>query len=176
MLLGHNVRLRAIEREDLPTFVRWLNDPEVRGYLEMYLPLSMAQEERWFQSLLERRDEVVLAVEARVEHTWVHIGSVGLHRIDWKNRRATVGIVLGEKKFWDRGYGTEALRTLLKFAFHELGLHRVELEVYAFNARAIRCYEKVGFKQEGVRREALFRDGRFHDILVMGLLAEEFQG
>ncbi len=176
MLIGKDVRLRAIEREDIPNFLRWFNDPEVRQFLEMYLPLSAAQEERWFQTLVERQEEIVLAVEAWVEGAWIHIGNAGLHRLDWKNRRATLGIVLGEKRFWNRGHGTEAVRTLLRFAFHELGLHRVELEVYSFNPRAIHSYEKAGFRREGVRREALFRDGRFHDVLIMGLLAQEFQG
>jgi len=167
--------LRAIEREDVPRFVRWFNDPEVRQFLTMYRPLSRAEEERWVESLASRREDVVLAIEVRAGDQWVHIGNVGLHRIDWKNRTATLGIVIGEREYWGKGYGTEAVRTMLRYAFEELGLNRVELETYSFNPRAIRCYEKAGFKREGVRRQALYRNGKFHDVILMGILRDEFE-
>ncbi|MGQ9700022.1 MAG: GNAT family N-acetyltransferase [Candidatus Bipolaricaulaceae bacterium] len=176
MLYGKDLRLRAIEREDIPRFVRWLNDPEVRQFLLMHQPLSRAQEERWFEEQLSRADELLLAIEVREGGEWIHIGNVGLHRIDLKNRTATLGIVIGEKDFWGKGFGREALRVLLRYAFLELGLHRVELETFSFNVRALRCYEAVGFKKVGVRRQALFRDGAFHDLILMDLLAEEFAG
>ena len=86
MLFGESVRLRAIEREDIPTFVRWFNDPEVRRYLLMYEPLSKAREERWFEAHLDKQNEFIFAIEVRTEEGWVHIGNVGLHRVDWKNR------------------------------------------------------------------------------------------
>ena len=174
MIYGERVRLRAIEREDIDRFVRWFNDPEVRRYLLVYEPMSRAQEERWFESYLSRKDDIILAIEVREGDSWVHIGNIGLHRIDWKNRVATLGIVIGEKAYWGRGYGTEAVRTMLRYAFHELGLNRVELETYSFNPRAQRCYERAGFRREGVRRGALYRDGKFHDIIIMGILREEF--
>jgi diamine N-acetyltransferase len=176
MLYGERIRLRAIEREDIPTFVRWLNDPEIGHYLLVYEPLSKAKEERWFEAQLEAQDQFLFAIEALVDEEWVHIGNEGLHRLDWKNRTAVLGIVLGEKEYWGQGYGTDATRTMLRFAFEELGLHRVELDVFEFNARAIRCYEKTGFRREGTRRQALFRDGRYHDVYLMAILQEEFQG
>jgi len=174
MIYGENLRLRAIEREDIPTFLRWFNDPEVRRHLLMHEPMSYAKEERWFEEHLSQRNEFMFAIEVKEGEAWVHIGNLGLHRIDWKNRVATFGIVIGEKAYWDRGYGTEAVRTALRYAFFELGLNRVELETFSFNRRAIRCYEKVGFRHEGTRRQALYRDGRYHDILIMGILKEEF--
>ena len=174
MLLGERVRLRAIEREDIPTFVRWFNDPEIRRYLLMYEPMSRVKEERWFESRVEARDEFLLAIEAQVGDDWIHIGNVGLHRIDWKNRTAVFGIALGEKAYWGQGYGTDATRTMLRFAFDELNLHRVELEVYDFNPRAMRCYEKAGFQREGTRRQALFRDGCYWDVHTMAVLQTEF--
>ncbi|MDI7275802.1 MAG: GNAT family protein [Anaerolineae bacterium] len=174
MYYGDRIRLRAIEREDLPTFVRWFNDPEVRRYLMMYEPMSMAKEERWFQGLLERRDEHLFCIEAAAGDQWVHIGNCGLHKIDWKNRNAEFGIAIGEKAYWGKGYGTDAARTMLRFAFHELNLHRVELEVFDHNARARRCYEKAGYRLEGTRRHALYRDGQYHDVHVMSILRHEF--
>ncbi len=173
MIYGHRVRLRAIERSDIPNFVRWFNDPEVRQYLLMYSPMSEAQEERWFERQLEGADHL-FAIEALVDGEWVHIGNCGLHKIDWKNGHAELGIVIGEKAFWGQGFGTDAVRALLRFAFHELRLHRVYLDTYDFNPRAIRCYEKAGFRREGTKREALFREGCYHDVHLMAILRHEF--
>jgi len=111
MILGERVRLRPIERDDLPRFVGWFGDPEVRRHLLVYLPFSLAQEKRWFENLLERlerQEDVVLAIETS---GGVHIGNVGLHAIDWKNRNAELGIVIGEQAYWGQGYGTDAIRT-----------------------------------------------------------------
>lgn len=176
MLYGEKVRLRAIEREDVPNFMRWFNDPEVIRYLNFYKPVSKRNEERWVETLSEAQDQHVFAIEAQTEGGWVHIGNMGLHRLDLRNRTAVLGVALGEKDFWGQGYGTEAIRTVLRFAFDTLGLNRVELDVFEFNPRAIRCYEKVGFRREGTRRQALFREGRYHDVYMMSILAEEFRG
>ena len=97
------------------------------------------------------------------------------HNIDWKNRKAVQGIFIGEKEYWGRGYGSDAIRALLGFAFREMNLHRVYLSVYDYNERAIRCYEKCGFRHEGRLRKARFSDGRYHDELMMGILREEFE-
>ena len=178
MIYGEKVRLRAIERSDIPNFVRWFNDPEVRQYLVMHIPISFAQEEKWFEDMLQRmqrREALVFAVDARVGDEWVPIGNIGLYRIDWQNRCARFAIALGEKAYWDQGYGTDATRTILRFAFDELNLHRVELEVVDENMRARRCYEKAGFRYEGIRRKAIFLEGRYRDSHLMGILQEEFQ-
>ena len=178
MLYGEKTRLRAIEREDIPAFLRWFNDPEVRQGLAMFGPMGKAAEESWVESLASRHDDFVFAVEAsdvdpNGSQRWVHIGNVGLHSVDWRNRHCIFGIALGEKAYWGKGYGTDATRTILRFAFLELNLHRVELEVYAYNARAIRTYEKAGFRHEGTRRQSLFRDGRYHDAHIMAVLADD---
>jgi RimJ/RimL family protein N-acetyltransferase len=173
MILGERVRLRAIERSDIPAFVRWFNDPEVRQYLLMYEPMSMAAEERWFERRLEAKDDYLFSFEGLVDGEWIHLGNVGLHRVDWKNRAATLGIVLGEKQHWSKGFGTDVIRLALKFAFGELNLHRVELDVFSFNPRAIHCYEKAGFRREGVLRDAFYRDGAYHDIYRMAVLEDE---
>jgi len=174
MIYGDGVRLRAIEREDIPTFVRWFNDPEIRSYILMFRPMSLANEERWFESLADRKDDFVFAVEALIGEQWVHIGNVGLESIDWKNSCCMFGIVLGEKQYWSQGYGTKTAKTILRYAFNELNLHRVELEVFAYNKRAIRCYEKAGFRHEGTRRQSRFHDGQYHDAYRMGILREEW--
>ncbi len=171
MICGKKTRLRAMEREDIPLCLRWFNDPEVRQYLSMYMPLSVDEEERWFERQLERQDARVFAIET-VEG--VHIGNIGLHDLDWKNRNAELGVVIGEKAYWGLGYGSDAIRTLLRFAFDEMNLHRVHLRVFDFNERAIRCYRRCGFREEGRLRQGLYRGGAYHDVLLMGILQEEF--
>jgi RimJ/RimL family protein N-acetyltransferase len=142
--------------------------------LLLYKPLSTMDEERWVEGLATR-DDYVFAFEGLIEGQWVPLGNVGLHDIDWKNSSATFGIFLGEKQFWGQGYGTEATRLMLRFAFHTLNLHRVELEVFEFNPRAIRAYEKAGFRLEGTRRESFFQDGRYWNAHRMGVLREELE-
>ncbi|NIN67136.1 MAG: GNAT family N-acetyltransferase [Anaerolineae bacterium] len=171
MIVGEQTRLRAIEREDIPIFVRWLNDPEVRQYLEMYLPMSVAEEEQWFEAQLKDDTSRIFGIETEEGRL---IGNIGLHNLDWKNRNALLGIVIAEREYWGRGYGTDAVTTLLDFAFNEMNLHRVSLSVYEFNERAVRCHEKCGFRHEGRAREALFRDGSYHDHFLMAILREEF--
>ncbi|MBI2299830.1 MAG: GNAT family N-acetyltransferase, partial [Armatimonadetes bacterium] len=169
------LRLRAPEREDLPIFVTWFNDPEVRQYLSMFAPMSLAQEERWFEGLRDRTDDFHLVIEIQQKGTWRPIGNCGLHNWDKRNRKVTVGIAIGEKDCWSHGQGTAALKLLLAFAFDELNVHRVELNVYDFNARARRCYEKVGFRLEGVRRQAVFTSGRYLDVHDMAILEDEYR-
>jgi RimJ/RimL family protein N-acetyltransferase len=172
MILGKKTRLRAIEREDIPTFVRWFNDPEVRQYLEMYLPMSRAEEEQWFEAYLEDSTSRIFAIVDAEDG--VVIGNVGLHGLDWKNRSATLGIVIAEKEYWGRGYGSDAITALLDFAFGEMNLHRIQLSVYEFNQRAMRCYEKCGFRHEGRARDAFYSRGRYHDSFLMAVLRQDF--
>ena len=171
MIVGKKTRLRAIEREDIPMFVRWLNDPEVRHYLELYSPMSRAEEEEWFEAQFKNDSSSIFCIETE---DGVTIGNIGLHDLDWKNRSAMLGIVIAEKEYWGRGYGSDAVTALLRFAFGELNLHRIYLSVFDFNERAIRCYEKCGLRHEGRARESLFRDAGYHDALHMAILRREF--
>jgi len=170
-ILGRRIRLRALERSDIPTFVRWLNDPEVIENLLLYLPISQAQEEQWFEDYLQDTNRHIFGIETLDGKL---IGNIALERVSWKDRCAELGIVIGEKDHWDKGYGTDAVRTLLGFAFREMNLHRVFLRVFDDNTRAIHCYEKCGFQHEGRLREAEFSSGRYRDELLMGILRSEF--
>lgn len=174
MIYGQEIRLRAAEREDLETFVRWFNDPKVRQHLTMFRPLSMAQEERWFENILRQENEIFFVIEVNRTEKWIPIGTVGLRPIDWKNRTAVFGISLGDPDNWGKGHGTDAVRTMLKYCFDELNLNRVELNVFEGNERAIRAYEKAGFRQEGVKRQAMFRQGQYVDVIFMAVLKAEF--
>lgn len=176
MLTGDGVRLRAVERDDLPLFVGWFNDPEVTVNLGTFLPLSKAHEDAWFAKALEGpREEFPLAIEAAFGESWRTVGSCGLYRIDWRNRSAGLGISIGDRGSWGQGIGTRAVRILLDHGFGSLNLHRIWLQVFAENERAVRCYEQVGFAHEGRFRQSEHRGGRYRDTLVMSVLRPEWE-
>lgn len=175
MIYGERLRLRAIEKEDLPKFVEWLNDPDVRENLFVNHPFSSAQEEKWFEDLLSQPVyERPLCIDVKTETGWHMIGNLSLMDISNVNRSAELGIVIGDKDYWNQGYGTEAIHVLVNHAFKELNLHRVYLRVYDTNPRGMRCYEKVGFRHEGTQREAIFKDGRYIDMHMMSVLSTEW--
>jgi RimJ/RimL family protein N-acetyltransferase len=175
LIVAGRIRLRAAEREDLPLFVLWLNDPEVRQGLEMYLPFSLTEEERWYERMLDRpAAEHVLVIDAKDQDAWKSIGTCGFHNMDWRARSAEVGISIGEKSCWNQGYGTDVMRLMLQHGFDTLNLNRIFLRVYSNNQRAIRCYEKAGFVQEGCMRQAHYQDGNYLDILLMSVLHSEW--
>ncbi len=173
LLEGKLVRLRAREPEDEPLLFQWFNDPEVTQYLTLRYPLSHAQEAEFIaKSATISYDHASFGVETIAEKRL--IGGVGLEHVSPENRGAVLGIAIGDKQFWDGGFGTDAMRVLCRFGFAMMNLHRIELEVFAENARAVHVYEKVGFRIEGTRRQASFKFGRYQDLHVMGLLEEEF--
>lgn len=175
MIFGDRIRLRAIEREDIPRFVTWFNDPDVRHYLGHILPMSAAQETSWYESMITRDPyERPMAIEVRTPEGWQIIGNIGLMNFNWVSRHAEVGLVIGEKEFWNQGYGTEVMGLMLRFAFHTLNLNRVYLRVDARNKRGIRAYEKAGYVLEGRLRQDCYLDGEYGDTLLMGVLRSEW--
>ncbi len=179
MIIGDRVRFRAIEKSDLPHFVRWLNDPEVRQGLSMNRPLSLAEEEEWFKSVLQSPPELrPLAIEVQTASEgdeWTFVGNCGLIHVNWENRSAEVGIHIGEKKYWNQGFGTEVMQLMCQHVFDDLNLHRLWLRVFETNQRAIRAYEKAGFMLEGRNREAQYLDGQYVDVLMMSILQSEWR-
>jgi len=179
MIIGDQIRLRAIEKEDLPLFVKWLNDPEVRQGLSIIMPLSLTEEEDWFAGMLKRSPfERSLAIEIQPDprkEVLVFVGNCGFINIDWQNRLAEIGIQINEKEYWNQGYGTKAMRLMLKHGFENLNLHRLWLRVFENNQRAIRSYEKAGFTLEGKFREAQFLEGKYVDVMIFSMLHSEWQ-
>ena len=177
MIVSTRVRLRRVERADLVHFVAWFNDPEVRYPLAYIWPMGTAQEEAWYAAQLQTEPAVQpFSIDIRQEDAesgWRIVGNMAFHSVDWRNRNAELGIAIGDKTVWGRGYGTEATRTLVRWGLEELNLNRVWLRVYEDNAAAIRCYEKAGFRVEGRLRQDRFRQGRYLDTLIMGLLRGE---
>ena len=172
MIQGKRVRLRAVEPSDLPDYHHWLNDPEVIRYLKIYAPLSMPDEEAWYEDMRDDPKQMVFAIEIE---TGQHIGNLALTDLNWKDRTAELGIVIGEKSQWGKGYAQDAIQTLLAFAFGDMNLNRVHLRVYADHAPAINAYRKCGFTKEGRLREEIYAEGKYHDMLVMGILKREFE-
>ena len=105
----------------------------------------------------------------------VYLGQISLHKIDWKNSNAELGIVIGNKEYWGKGYGTEAIKILLQHAFNQMNLYKIYLQVFEFNQRGIRCYEKCGFTKEGKLRKNHFYKAKYYDVILMGILKDEFE-
>ncbi len=178
-LEGERVRLRPLELSDAERFRVWFSDPEFFHYLAgAAYQLSLAAEEEFIRARQTNDWEhgVALAIEAMdVADAPVLIGSLELRDLHPESRHGEIGILIGEREYWDRGYGADVMRTICRFGFEELDLHRIELTVAAYNPRAQRCYEKVGFVVEGRKREHRYVNGRYYDTLVMGLLRSEFE-
>lgn len=176
MIYGDGIRLRAPEPGDLENFVKWLNDPEVIAGLQLYAPLSLKDEEAWFENMLTRPPaEHAMVIEVEREGQWQPVGNCGMHNIDWRIRSAELGIFIGDKSRWNQGIGTQVMRLLLQYGFNTLNLNRIALEVYDSNPRAIRSYEKAGFVLEGRKRQATYLNGKYSDVLIMSVLRSEWQ-
>lgn len=174
LIRGEQVYLRPAERSDLPLFVRWFADAETARGLMIRAPFSLAAEEQWFEDMVGRqgKTDYHFVVCRLTDDT--PIGTAGLHDLDFVNGNAEFGISIGEKREWNQGHGTDALHAICDFGFGELRLERIELEVYASNARARRSYEKAGFVLEGTRRRRHYAEGRHEDVHLMSLLREEW--
>jgi len=176
IIYGGRIRLRAVEREDVKKFFEWVNDPEVTFGLSLYLPMSMTDEEKWFERASSREpNEKPLAIEVHAGDSWRLIGNCAFFNLDTLAHSAEFGIMIGDKSAWNHGLGTETVELLLRHGFETLNLNRVFLKVYADNPRAKRAYEKAGFVHEGVQREAIFKRGKFIDVHIMSILRGEWE-
>lgn len=171
MYEGTKVRLRPLERKHLSKCVEWLNDVEVTETLSISEPLGMEGEQRWYETHLKDTTSKIYAIETLEGE---HIGNVGLESICLHDRKAELGIFIGKKNFWGKGYGTEAVQLALKLAFEGLNLNKVYLRTFVTNVRAQRCYEKAGFVKEGLLRQDMFKNGKYLDCLVYSVLSEEY--
>ena len=172
-LVGTKIYLRPLEEDDAAVCHPWLNDPEVwRALAVRGRPNTEARSREYIRALDPTRDQVFAIVTREDEQ---YVGNCGLHAIDAVDRHATLGIVIGRKECWGRGFGTEAVRLLCGHAFQTLNLHKVCLASYASNGRGLRMYASVGFRVEGRRRDQVFIEGRWVDEVVLGLLAGDLR-
>lgn len=174
MYEGTLVRLRAYRKEDIKDALEYVNDPEVKRNMMPGIPFlyTLEDEEKWYQSNTALKDTYNFAIETLTDKKY--IGGCGVNEVDWKNSKVVVGIFIGDKEYWNKGYGTDAMKVLINFIFQQMNINKIKLVVYSFNERAIKCYEKCGFQKEGIHRQEAYKDGKYHDEIVMGLLKEEW--
>lgn len=175
MYYGTKVKLRAYKKEDIPLAYDFVNDGELKKLLvtDVPFPTMYEEEEQWYESLLKDKDNYNFAIEDL--ETGNYIGGCGINKLDWLNRVATIGIMIGDKRYWGKGYGTDAVKVLNKFIFQQMNMNKIKLNVFSFNERAKKSYDKCGFQIEGILRQELFRDGEYYDEYVMALLLEDWK-
>ncbi|RIK31444.1 MAG: N-acetyltransferase [Anaerolineae bacterium] len=165
--------LGPLKNSDSNVLWSWINNRDQVLFNAPYKPVHESQHQAWFESILKRDDVVIFGI--RLIKTNELIGACQLHHIDPLSRSAELQVRLGAVGERNKGYGTEAVRQLLRFGFNDLNLHRVYLHVFSANAPAIRVYEKLGLSREGLLRQAVHLDGRYEDVILMGILRDEFK-
>ncbi len=173
VIKGKSVILRPLSLKDAPNFCFWLSDMEVTKFLGMYEAKSpsLKEEKEWIKKKQKSKKDVVFSIVADGS---IHIGTVSLIKIDKFNKKAEFGIMVGDKKYWGQGYGTEAGRLMVDYGFRKLKLNRIYLRYIAYNIRGEKSYKKIGFRPEGKSRQNIFRDSYFHDEFMMGILRSEW--
>ena len=169
-LEGKRVYLSPVNPDDYELYTKWLNDSNITQFLSIHNSLVTLTGEKDF---LEKacNEEFIFAI-VKCENDEL-LGNTGLSKIDYKNGSAEFGIFIGDEENLSKGYGSEAINLLLKFAFEELRLHNIMLTVYDLNPRAQRAYTKCGFKEIGRRHEAIYRDGKCHDLIYMEIVNDK---
>jgi RimJ/RimL family protein N-acetyltransferase len=166
MIAGKHVILRAFERDDAERCYRWMNDPNIVRTLKTRYPIAFQNEIEWLDRAMNPSNvERHFAIERRDDRT--HIGNASIHDIDWVSQTAWFGLFIGEPTAWNRGFGGDAIQTLVRFAFDEMNLGKLRINVFAYNDRAKHVLEALGFVQEGLLRRDFFREGSYHDIVIL---------
>mgnify|MGYP001581120630 CR=1 FL=1 len=165
IIMGERVYLRPLTLSHATdTYCAWLNDPEVNEFLETRHS-TIEELRQYIQKQIDDPNSFFVGIFDKNKHT--HIGNIKLEPIDWQNKKAIFGILIGDKEYWGKGIGTEATLLVVRYAFDTLGLEEIELGVIVHNKRAIRSYEKAGFAHSGIRKQAINHDGVLHDAAVM---------
>lgn len=174
MFQGKKVLIRPLSQEDVPWIMVWRNDGELAKYIwpGVPTPTPVATQREWYEQTLVDTSMKVFTIceneEARP------IGMIGLSNINAKNQSGYLWIWIGESAYWGKGFGSEAMILFLGYCYRILNMRRIILEVYDYNERAIRAYEKVGFIKEGTVRRSIFKDGRYVDEYIMAMLKDEY--
>ena len=167
--------LRPVNQEDIQRSLIWRNDSLIKKDLQTYrLPITKPMEDDWIiKAMNGDKDRVVYSIDEN--ESSLHVGFIELNSIDYFNRIAQFAIVVGDKSVHGKGIGFSATRQILNYGFNQLNLHKVYLQVASYNPAAIALYEKVGFVIEGRLRSHYYNDGKYHDMIAMGLLSSEFE-
>lgn len=175
MLKGNLTGLRGIERADLPQLLEWRNRPEYRRYFREHRELSLEQQGIWFENVVLKDSRTVMFAITELESDRL-LGASGLCYIDWVNKNADFSIYIGADELYiDERFAPDAALTMARYAFDELGFHRLWSEIYAFDTPKMKFFERLGFTLDGRHRETHWAEGNWHDSLFFGLLADEFK-
>ncbi|HEY8463510.1 MAG TPA: GNAT family N-acetyltransferase [Bacillota bacterium] len=167
-LVGNRVRLRPLMKHDLAKMALWNNDAEVQQYVDCNLSSNLTELERWYKTNVPDRNYQIFAIENLQGEV---IGDLEFDHICWHPREAELRVRIGEKTYWGQGYGNEAVRLALDYFMNEKQFKRIYLKVYQFNIRAIRCYQKNGFKPVGILQR---KDQKWKNIILMELTRDNF--
>lgn len=170
---GERVRLRKMSTEDVSTYHQWRNDMEVMQFTNPSLDVyTHSDTENFIKNITASNNSKSYMIEEIEANK--PIGITSLINIDYGNRNAECIIDIGDKDYWSKGFGREAFQLLLNFAFNEMNLHKVYLRVFSFNERAIRLYQRLGFYEEGELKEQFYRNGSWHNVVLMGLMKRNY--
>jgi RimJ/RimL family protein N-acetyltransferase len=171
MIAGEHVILRAFEREDAERCYRWMNDPNIVRTLKSRYPIAFQNEVEWLDRAMHPSpSERQFAIERKDDRT--HIGNASLHDIDWVSRTAWFGLFVGEPTAWNRGYGSDAILTLVRFAFEEMNLVKLRINVFDYNEKGKHVLLGHGFVQEGKLARDFFREGTYHDLVIFSIFRD----
>ena len=171
-LTGKITNLRPVLKEEIPLVTKWINDPEVRQFLHVTFPRTEREEEEWYNKIGANDENLTLCIETKDGKP---IGIMSIHNIDWVHRHGITGALIGEKEYWGKGYGTDAKMHLLDHAFNTMNLNRIGSNAFEWNERSIRYSLRCGYKIEGRKRQHLCRNGKFWDLVELGILREDWE-
>ena len=173
MFTSDRIHLRKVKENDADTYHKWRNNHNVMESTSLELDDYTLEDTQQFIQMIVNSDASKSYIIQHIENE-EPIGIVSLINVDFKNRNAECIIDIGNEDYWGKGYGTEAMKLLLQYCFLELNLHKVYLKVISFNERALHLYERLGFKKEGEQKEQLFRNGKWHGIILMSLFQKSY--
>ena len=151
----------------------WIKDPETNKFLAVTPPKTLKDQLKWFRESSKSKSDKIFAIHD--QETDTYIGNCGIHQLSEENQNCFIGIMIGNKNYWDKGYGTDVIKTLLKYCFTKLKMHKVMLTVFTDNIRAQKCYRKAGFKTLTTFKEQILKDGKRIDEYVMEIFAKDWE-
>jgi RimJ/RimL family protein N-acetyltransferase len=173
MIAGELIILRALESADLDRCYRWMNDPNIIRTLKSRYPIPFQQEAQWLEGAVSpSSDQRHFAIERKDSRT--HIGNASIHGIDWVSRTGAFGLFIGDPSSWNRGFGKDAIRALLRFAFDEMNLRKLRINIFDYNERAKHVLGSLGFVEEGKLAQEFYREGQYHDIVILSVFSDTF--
>jgi UDP-4-amino-4,6-dideoxy-N-acetyl-beta-L-altrosamine N-acetyltransferase len=174
MLETKRIRLRLIERKDLEEIIKWRATQEAYEVFFTYTPLNIDLQTRWYEKQLTDSSQENFIIEHKESN--LPIGMIGLYDINFKTGHAEWGrVIIGAPQMLKHGYGREAIELVVKYAFDHLNLRRLACTALANNIAVVRLYERLGFRQEGILREYIYKDGRYIDVILFAMLHDEYK-